>query len=125
MLIHDGALRLFPNDPAGLRTRAQRAFAHDEMKSACMQFTVESRNAERLIIPPLEPEISMVAKAFIDLQQNRHEADYDLSQAFDRVRALTLVEQSREAMLGWRKVRNRPNANVFLATLLLRNRWNR
>ncbi|HTX37316.1 MAG TPA: hypothetical protein VME43_19950, partial [Bryobacteraceae bacterium] len=42
-----------------------RAFQHGTMKGAC-----------RSMVSP-SPDLKIVAKTFIDLQQNRHRADYD------------------------------------------------
>jgi hypothetical protein len=73
----------------------------------------------------LEPELQSIAMTFVRLQQLRHAADYDLSQAFDRVTVLEAIELAKAAMADWSKVRNTQNSNVFLAALLLHNRWNR
>jgi hypothetical protein len=73
----------------------------------------------------VEPEIKTLAEAFVDLQQQRHAADYNLAQTFNRLSVLRTIEQSKDAMACWRHVRNKPNANIFLAALLLGSRWNR
>jgi hypothetical protein len=69
--------------------------------------------------------LQAVAKAFVELQQQRHLADYDLTEIFDRIDVLRIIEKTKTAMSDWNKVRNQPNANVFLAALLLNSRWNR
>ena len=125
LLISDAALKLIPNVPANLRNQATRALAHGEMKNACKQIKQRSEIFTVLLSQPVEPEISVVATTFIELQEMRHAADYDLAQTFDRLTVLTLIEQTKDAMSGWRKVRNTANANVFLASLLLNSRWNR
>jgi uncharacterized protein (UPF0332 family) len=125
MLINDGALKFVPSSPAWLRDQAQRAFTHGEMRSACEAFSRSSKTYSHLLVPPLESELRSVAAAFVELQQLRHAADYDLSQTFDRVNVLEAIELAKTAMADWSKVRNTPNSNVFLAALLLQSRWNR
>jgi uncharacterized protein (UPF0332 family) len=125
MLIDDAVLRLIPNAPALLRVQAQRAFTHRDMRSACEQFTKSSNPFARLLVRPVESELQTVAEAFVDLQFRRHAADYDLTQIFDRMEVLGIIDQASAAVAAWSRVRNAPNANVFLAALLLNNRWNR
>ena len=125
MLISDAALKLVPNSPASLRDQAQRAFSHGEMRNACEVFSKSPKAYSHLLVAPLEPELQSIATAFVRLQQLRHAADYDLSQAFDRVTVLEAIEWAKTAMADWSKVRNTPNSNVFLAALLLHSRWNR
>jgi uncharacterized protein (UPF0332 family) len=124
MLIDDGALKLIPNEPISLRAQAQRAFAHGEMKKTCEQFG-KSAVFSHLLALPVEAELTRVAAAFVDLQQQRHAADYDLSQTFDQLRVSLIIDQAKKATLDWRAVRHTPNANVFLVALLLGTRWNR
>lgn len=125
MLIRDGALRLMPSAPATLRDQAQRAFTHGEMRNACEVFSRSSKAYAHLLVTPLEDGLQSVAEAFVELQQLRHAADYDLSQAFDKVTVLEAIELAKTAMADWHKVRDKPNSNVFLAALLLHSRWNR
>ena len=66
-----------------------------------------------------------IAAAFIELQEVRHKADYDVNETFDRVQVVGYVDQAREAMSKWKAIKNTPNANVFLAALLLHSRWNK
>jgi hypothetical protein len=127
MLTSDAVLKLVPDAPSSLRAKAQRAFVHGEMRNACEQFAKSAVGGAiaNLIDPPLDEEIQRVAAAFIDLQQARHVADYDLSETFDRVRVLRTIDLAKKAVLDWRAVRNNQNSNVFLASLLLNNRWNK
>jgi hypothetical protein len=125
MLTSEAALKLVPKLPDRLRDQARRAFAHLEMKNACEQLTKSSTMLSRLLKPPLEAELLLVAKVFIELQQKRHAVDYDLTQAFNRTNVLALIANAKMARAGWSKIRNEPNAVVFLAALLLNSRWNR
>jgi hypothetical protein len=102
------------------------------MKAACEFFTGKgitdpnnSNNLLHLLAIPIEARIKNVAATFIDLQQARHNADYDDISPLTRVNALLKVNQAEQAFLDWKVVRNTPNANAFLSTLLFHNRWRR
>lgn len=135
MLIADGTLKFIPHKPPLLqfiphkppllRPQAQRAFVHGEMKKACEQFAKSSGpgNLAHLVTAPIEPELMRLAAAFVELQEARHAADYDLSESFDRVSVLQTIDQAKKAISDWKIVRNNSNANVFLASLLLHQRW--
>ncbi len=125
MLIDDAVPKLIPNAPDLLRVQARRAFTHADMRNACEQLTKSSNAFARLLARPVEAELQTVAEAFVELQFHRHAADYDLAQVFDRIKVLGIIGQARAAATAWNMVRNTPNANVFLAALLLNSRWNR
>ena len=59
-----------------------------------------------------------MATAFFDLQQLRHEADYDLSRRFTRQEVLSLVADAERAFDDWKKVRRTVQADTFLVGLL-------
>ena len=63
-------------------------------------------------------ELLLVAEAFDFLQQERHDADYNHSTTFTRLRALEAVRAGADAFAGWDQVRNQPDADLFLITLL-------
>lgn len=132
LLVFEGTSRLIANKPVKLRPQIRRAFAHGEMKAACEFFTGKgisdpsnSNNLLHLLAMPIEVQIINVAGSFIDLQQARHSADYDHLAQFTRVNALLKVRQAEQAFLDWKAVRNAPNVNAFLSTLLFHNRWRR
>jgi hypothetical protein len=125
MLVNDAVGTLIPSEPARLRVQAQRAFAHSEMKRICEQFTKTTNSFDHLLSDSMEIELQKVARAFVDLQLERHAADYDLAESFDRQRVLRIIDKTRSTMSEWKKVRRKPNANVFLTALLLGSRWNR
>jgi hypothetical protein len=124
-LLHEATNRLFPARPAALRERASRAFTHFEAKSVCEIFAREKGGIKGLTDDALERQLVEIAATFIRLQEARQWADYDLMQTFDRVQVVGYVDQARLAMTKWKMIRNSANANVFLAALLLHNRWNK
>jgi uncharacterized protein (UPF0332 family) len=124
-LLHEATNRLFPAKPATLRKRASRAFTHFEAKSVCEIFAREKGRIKDLTADPVEQQLTEIAAAFVELQDARQRADYDLMQAFDRVQVIDYIDQARIAMAKWKMIKNNPNANVFLAALLIHNRWNK
>ena len=113
-----------------LRHCLSRAFDHAVMKRVARQF------AEQGLSPKLEPglnglplqdEIVQVAAAFVDLQQQRHEADYDMGRSFTRLEVLSLISDAERAMIEWRKVRCSVQADTFPvdlpSSILALSRW--
>lgn len=125
LLADEGARRLAPSQPAALRLQVRRAFAHRDMYQACQQFAAGAPKpaTARLLQGPLEAQISQVAKVFVELQDARHQADYDLTVTFDRLDVMLKVQSVRSSFGAWTEVRDNPNAAVFLAALLLQPRW--
>jgi hypothetical protein len=128
LLAAAGARSMAPAQPTGLRDRVQRAFVHDEMKKVCEQFRQGNVNnlspaLQVLITNPLDPAFTTIADAFVELQEARHTADYDVSDTFTRPDVLAKIALVEQAFLDWKTVRSTPNANVFLAALLLQRQW--
>ena len=118
---------LIPTSPSELATHARRALGHTPMRKVC-EAVVDGRLArgkEQLLPVGFSAEFRQIAKAFVDLQEARHLADYDLGSPHDRASVLLSVEQAREAITSWRAVRGTDEAHVFLTALLLGDRWSR
>lgn len=117
----------------------RRWFDHGTMKKAC-QWVVHGRgtpdplNALFQALPPapgppaktrafstvVSKELAAVADAFVDLQEQRHIADYDLAApTFTRQGALVHVQRAEQAFADWDVAwRNDPLAPLFLLLLL-------
>lgn len=128
LLVAAGADTLAPNQPPRLRIQVRRAFSHANMKKVCEHFARGDvarlpLPVKTLVAPPLEPELTLVADSFVTLQEERHLADYDLWEPFSRVDALHKIFLAERAINAWDRIKNTPNANVFLAALLLNGIW--
>ena len=66
-----------------------------------------------------------VIQAFIDLQEARNEADYNLDKQWNRLDVLNRVQTARQAFADWAAIRNTPTATVFILALLLQKHWGR
>ena len=122
LLVDEAAKRLVSTGRRdSLRNCLKRAFDHGNMKKVAQQFAQE--NVSRKLDPglnnsPLQPEIVRVATAFFDLQQLRHEADYDMTRRFTRQEVLALIGDAERAFEDWKKVRKSVQADTFLVGLL-------
>ena len=59
-----------------------------------------------------------VASAFVQLQEARHDADYNRTLRFTRREALDLVDLAGQAFRDWDDVRGSLHADTFLTGLL-------
>ena len=123
-LLDQGGRLMFPKNLPNLRLRAIRSFNHGEMRKVCERFA-KSTGIKDLTTNPLEIDLIDIATIFVDLQEARHRADYDLTENFGRVQVLGYVNQARQAVTKWTAVKEFPNARVFLVALSLHNRWNK
>ena len=122
MLIDEATRRMMSgNDRKALRRCLARGFSHRNMHRVALQFA--GRGVSPKLRPglnglPLQPELVALARTFVDLQQARHDADYDLALRFTRREALILANRADRAMTAWRGLRKTAQADTFLTGLL-------
>lgn len=123
-LTAEAARRFIPQNQAPLQHLMTRGFQHGEMKSAAKAFTHEQLPAAiaRTLGSPIPPELRSFAKTFVQAQERRHVADYDLREQFDRQSVQAFVQQVRMALSKWEAVRTTDAASLFLLCLLM---WDR
>ena len=134
LLVADGARLISPTNPSGLKNLIGRAFNHGQMREVCSAFVEGNAKpggkrippaTKALLTLPLDPRLVQVLEAFVDLQEARHEADYDLTKVWNRLDTVNHVQTARQAFHNWAGVRKTPNAAVFAAALLLQRYWAR
>ncbi len=124
LLVDDAVKRLVAGgDREALRRCLGRAFAHGTMKKVASQFAAGHDGVSPRLRPGLNGEqlqdaLVRLAGTFVDLQQARHEADYDLVRRFGRVEVLDLLDEVERAFTDWSRVRGSVQADVFLVGLL-------
>lgn len=97
-----------------------RGFDHATMKEACRSFS--GGNLPASILPRLPAGFAVptglrrVARAFIELQEQRHLADYDLTENFTRDEVLSIVQQAERALTEFNNVGD-PTKKFFLSCL--------
>ena len=124
LLLDDGMRLIAPSKPDGLRTIVRRAFSHSDMLAMCRAVQNNGWQA-KLMSKPIAREMLIVTKAFEDLQEARHSADYDPAKVFKRVVALSYLETLDQAFLAWSATRASPDAQIFLFAMFLGKRWGR
>jgi hypothetical protein len=110
-----------------LRQFAGRALVHAKMKNVCDEFTKATPKSD--LLKPFWPTLQVAASAdivtvaatFIDLQELRHAADYDLTRSFTRQDAETAADQAKDAIDAWIQLRaaNEQLALLFALSLML------
>ncbi len=59
-------------------------------------------------------DLQAVAAAFVDLQEARHEADYNVAERFTKSEAAELINEVEGAFEAWRRVRQKKITRLFL-----------
>lgn len=97
-----------------------RAYSHSDLKRACKAFsggTLTSSISKSLPDFKVPAEVKALAQALVDLQDQRHTADYDLSATFSRSTCSPLVKQVDAAITGFERMSNTNEKAFFLACL--------
>lgn len=99
------------------------------MKSLCKEFVKPRVQDVHELLQPFwaalpilgNAELQNVAQTFIDLQEERHTADYDLSVGLSRNDSLNAVARAEAAMNSWRqlKIANKGICRLFALSLAL------
>src|SRR5437868_10492632 len=97
-LIEESTALLFgaTQDDVPFRQLAARAFIHAKMKSVCTEFVKPNPQQVHSLLQSFwqrlgianQPQARLVAQTFIDLQDDRHTADYNLAVSFSRQDAM-------------------------------------
>ncbi|HZU99195.1 MAG TPA: hypothetical protein VFF73_20985 [Planctomycetota bacterium] len=117
LLVAEATKHLLRNTMAKYRSRLARAFTHKAMKVASKWFT-EGGTIKGLGPVTVPPDLKAVAQAVLDLQQARHEADYNLHEPLTRTEALEFVEKAEQAQKAWKRVRKDDVSDLYLLLLL-------
>lgn len=113
-----------------LRFQAARAFSHTAMRKVCDAYIRSPARPfppglEQLSPSPPDGRLIEIAVAFTRLQEGRHLADYDLFAVVEAVYAGELVGFTETALADFDAIQSLPETTVFLAALLLADRWTR
>ena len=109
------------HNQAPFRQVLGRAFVHGVMKDACKSFgggTLKKGVAKGLPAGFAIPaEIRELAETFVDLQECRHLADYDLTERFKRSDVLSLINQVEGRIQAFTQLASSNEKRFFLACL--------
>jgi len=107
------------------RDLAKRAIAHTKLKDVCKEF---EKNTPKPILQPFwakisisgDPSLGKICKYFIELQELRHIADYDLMSPIRKSDAHDACDKAQVAMSAWTVLRrDNPQAAMLFATAVL------
>lgn len=121
LLTGEAASLITPTALKGFEPSVRRILAHSEMKNFC-------KSVSQAQVPaPLrshaaalgQADLRDVAKAFVQLQEARHRADYDLATQHSRSEALRLIRVAQDAFAKWERIRRTDGARAFLLALAL------
>jgi uncharacterized protein (UPF0332 family) len=107
-----------------LRKTLRRAFAHGDMKRVSSTFRSGNVPQEWQAPAggPVPPDLRAVADAFVELQDARHEADYDMTRVYIRQEVMELVRRCERAVEAWRRIKGSRAAESYLVALLVHRR---
>jgi len=98
-----------------------RAFTHSMLKHVCTSFgggALKSTISKRLPAPFVVPQVVKdMSNSFVELQEKRHLADYDLTERFDRSDTLNLIDQARRHTQAFQNYQLSDEKRFFLACL--------
>ena len=96
-----------------------RVFEHGKMKQACKKVfsgNFEIQPFEKRTVP--EDHLRVVAGTFIQAQEQREDADYDVALRWSRKELETQIESVADAFRSWMAIRDKADAQKFLVMLL-------
>ncbi len=93
-----------------------RAFEHKTMKEASTR--AENATYDPSVPPQVVAKLRSVARAFRQLQLERHLADYSNATKWDRTKASSKVNQSKTAFGDWKAIRNEYVGQRYLVSFL-------
>jgi hypothetical protein len=103
-LLIDEAIRALVARPE-LRARFARSFEHADMKQASRAFENPPAQLAALTGGAAIPvDVQDVAAAFVELQEARHEADYNVDRTYTRLESRNLVARAVQAFEAWDRV---------------------
>jgi uncharacterized protein (UPF0332 family) len=99
-----------------LRPYVARNFEHRHMLAVCRKYTGLTVD---MTGQPVPVEIHRIADSFVQLQNARHKADYNVKDTVTPVEAQTFVQMARDAFADWATVATTSAADSFLTELLV------
>lgn len=110
---------------ADQRPLLARFFEHGKMRSASEKLRADCSRLINSKPPPAHGaeldrlhHLHRVANAFFLAQQQRHIADYDSARTWYRSEVLSLIDLVELAFQSWRDIREEPEAQAYLFSLL-------
>lgn len=97
----------------------ERALNHGPMKNSSIQFTNSKWTDWQGIAQAVPPALRSVSEAFVELQEERHTADYNNYKQWTFKEVEALLNTAAAAFQNWLSVRTHPMAGNYLLSMLL------
>lgn len=120
-LLIDEAIQTWSGS-ASARFGLARKFEHKTMKQVSQTVMQGSWKGWSTPPPELPLELQTVAKMFVELQEDRLQADYDNAKIWVPTDVLAKVDRAQLAFESWAKIRTHAAANEYLLSLLVGNK---
>ena len=116
---------LFSTDST-IQAAIGRTVNHRDLFSVARDFSLtplrlpEALKAKGIVATP---ELLIVVQAFISLQDERHDADYDVLLTYTRSEANAIIRIAQNAFAAWNIAKTTPAARIFLSCFQLKKVW--
>lgn len=125
LLLEEAALQIVPGNLVAWRPVASRTINHGDLRKVATWFASGALPLPLVLSNPLSADIRLVAMVCNQLQQRRHEADYDTTARLKRGQVQQQVRRAEQAFAAWSRVRSSEEGRAFLLLLLVTDRWKR
>ena len=99
-----------------------RMFDHGVMKKVSKKITDVSKMAYAGENPAIVDKLRSFAGLFVQLQEQRHEADYNIKDAWTLTQSLKEMLAANRAFVIWHEIRTEKISQDYLVSLLIRPR---
>jgi hypothetical protein len=119
LLIFEASLN-WSNDIS--RPGLARMFDHGVMKKVSKKVTDAGRMPYAQEDPVIVDKLRSFAGLFVQLQEQRHEADYNIKDAWTLTQSLKEMLAANRAFVTWQEIRTEKISQDYLVSLLIRPR---
>jgi uncharacterized protein (UPF0332 family) len=99
-----------------------RMFDHGVMKKVSKKITDSTKTPYAREDPVMVAKLRSFAGLFVKLQEQRHEADYNLKDAWTFTQSLKEMLAANRAFVTWQEIRTENISQDYLVSLLIRPR---
>ena len=100
-------------------TGLERSLNHGPMKASSVQFSNSNWRDWHGLVEDVPPALRNVSRAFINLQEERHAADYDNHVQWTITDVEAVLDTAAAAFGDWLSIRAHPMAGNYLLSMLL------
>lgn len=130
LLTSEAAMQIASSAGSDVHARLSRGFQHRDILKICQMVTKAAPNTIPqfflgLVSGPFQPGLKRITTAFQELQELRHQADYDLQTHFGLIESSSAVAYASACFTEWPGAKTDPGTTVFLIALFAGDRLGR